>query len=129
MTEKKTPLKRATSRQLLFQRREVREGRCATGDGRKLARGSVRYCAACLMRRRLIERERKGLQPWKRGNRGRPPIVREEAGLEALRVVEAEEYARKRREAAKAAAEAEVAAYTAAALTRVADFTLSEGKE
>lgn len=129
MTERKTPLKRATSRQLLFQRREVREGRCATGDGRKLARGSVRYCAACLMKRRLIDRKRKGVQPWKRGSRGRPPIVREEAGLEALRVVEAEEYARKKREAEAAAEAAEVAAHTAAALARVADFTLSEGQE
>lgn len=123
------PLKRATSRQLLFQRREMRAGRCATGDGRKLARGSVRYCTACLMRRRLTERERKGLQPWKRGKRGRPPIVRDEAGLEALRVAEAEECARKKREAAEAAAEAEAAENTAAALARVADFTLSEGKE
>lgn len=59
------------SRQYLCQLRKLAAGCCiCCGAPRRLY---ARECDACRVKRRNLQRRRRGSQPWRAGSRGRPP--------------------------------------------------------
>ena len=62
------------SRDRMRQLRYIAEGRCPLCGVKPNDRPGMR-CTNCLAANAKAERERKGMQPWHKGGRGRPPKV------------------------------------------------------
>jgi predicted RNA-binding Zn-ribbon protein involved in translation (DUF1610 family) len=62
--------KKVESKQLLWQRKAVAEGRCPI-CGRP--RGVTQRCERCRKKAVLAARKRLGCKPWRPGGTGRPP--------------------------------------------------------
>lgn len=61
------------SRQLLWQRLRIAKGLCPQ-CAREALLPDRGIGLKCLIKRRKLERERKGWKPWREGKAGRPPL-------------------------------------------------------
>lgn len=74
MSTKKTKAKPKISRQLAWQRKQRKDGRCWR-CGSEMGKSPYKVCVVCAEADRRRQRKKDGTRPWKPGGRGRPPIV------------------------------------------------------
>lgn len=76
MSTKKKPAKRKTkpkvSRQLAWQRKQAKDGRCWR-CGNPRGKSPYKSCVPCAKQDRERKRKEEGSRPWTKGKRGRPP--------------------------------------------------------